>query len=247
MPELQVGDVTIAWEVRFSPLARRKRIQVTPAGVEVIAPLGTPLEGHGGLLAYVQGKRRWILDSVRLVDERQRQALQQHYVSGAKMLYRGRRLMLNIQSADVPAVEVECRSRFRIRVPAEMPAVARPEAVRAAMLAWMKDRALDDTRRWARRYGAMLDVEVAGVRLGEQKTMWGSCGKDSIIRVHWQLVQAPVAAMEYVVAHEVCHLVERSHSDRFWSTLGQVMADWPERKAMLEEWELDQAMAGREV
>jgi predicted metal-dependent hydrolase len=45
-----------------------------------------------------------------------------------------------------------------------------------------------------------------GVQLGKQKKTWGTCGKDRIIRIHWQLIQAPAAAMEYVVAHEVCHI-----------------------------------------
>ena len=55
--------------------------------------------------------------------------------------------------------------------------------------------------------------------------MWGSCGRDGVIRINWRLIQAPAAAMEYVVAHEVTHLVERSHGPAFWSALGEVMPE----------------------
>jgi predicted metal-dependent hydrolase len=48
-----------------------------------------------------------------------------------------------------------------------------------------------------------------------------------------------MAAMEYVVAHEVTHLLERNHSEAFWATLAKTLPDWQERKAMLEHWEGD--------
>ena len=59
MPVLQVGATDIPYAVRFSTKANRKRIVVTPDGVEVIAPKGTPLEGTGSVVAFVRRKRRW--------------------------------------------------------------------------------------------------------------------------------------------------------------------------------------------
>ena len=52
-----------------------------------------------------------------------------------------------------------------------------------------------------------------------------------------KVILAPAAAMEYVVAHEVAHLVHRHHSPEFWVTLARALPDWEERKAMLERWE----------
>jgi predicted metal-dependent hydrolase len=53
------------------------------------------------------------------------------------------------------------------------------------------------------------------------------------------LVQAPAAAFEYVVAHEVAHLLHRNHSAEFWSVLAQTLPDWTDREAMLERWETE--------
>lgn len=76
----------------------------------------------------------------------------------------------------------------------------------------------------------------------------GKLKRDDAGRVPWRLVPPPPAPrMEYMVDHELCHLIERNHSDRLWRTLGEVMADWPERKALLERWEREQAIEGREV
>ena len=94
-------------------------------------------------------------------------------------------------------------------------------------------------RRFATRYARKLSVEPRDARISEQKRMWGTCGKDRVIRIHWRLIQAPAAAMEYVVAHEVCHLCHRHHDRAFWRTLASVMPDWRERKQLLEAWERD--------
>jgi len=107
MPELQVGEVSIPWTVRFSARETRKRIVATPEGVEVVAPEGTPLEGDKGVKAFVHRKRRWVFDTVRQLQARQSLQLEQHYANGAKLLYRGRRLTLDVEAANVEDVSVQ--------------------------------------------------------------------------------------------------------------------------------------------
>jgi hypothetical protein len=111
---------------------------------------------------------------------------------------RGRRLVITVQAADVARVEIECRSRFHVRVPRDLDELARLEGVRDAFDAWLRERALKDARAFARRHQAKLGVEPAGVRVGDQQRSWGTCGKDKVVRINWRLIQAPAAAMEYV-------------------------------------------------
>lgn len=239
MPVLSVGATNIPYEVRFSAQATRRRIVVTPDRVEVIAPVGSPLEGTGGLLSYVHRKRRWVFDSVREIEERHRHLLTQKYASGAKLQYRGRWLMLDVQPSDVETVEVVCRSKFHVAVPAGLDGLDRLKAIRATFEEWLRDRARRDAHRFGRRHEASLGVQAEGFRLSDSKSRWGSLGRDGVVRIHWRLVQAPVAALEYVVAHELAHLLHRNHSPDFWAALARSIPDWNERKAMLEAWELD--------
>jgi predicted metal-dependent hydrolase len=239
MPTLQVGTTDIRYEVRYSARAARKRIVVTPEGVEVVAPQGTPWDGPEGVAAYIEGRRRWVFDSVREIEEKHRKLLTQRYASGATLQYRGRWLMLTVTPAPVVAVTISCRSKFEVVVPEGLEGMDRLEAIRAAFDTWLKDRALRDFVRLGHRHEAALGVEAKGYRLSEAKSRWGSCGLDGVVRVHWRLVQAPVAAMDYVVAHEVVHLLHRNHSPDFWAALGRILPEWPDQKAMLERWEAD--------
>jgi predicted metal-dependent hydrolase len=239
MHELFIGETTIPYTVRESPQARRKRLVVRPSGVEVIVPAGTPLEGPEGVLAYVDRKRRWLFDAVREVDAQREKLLTQKYASGAKLQYKGRWLMLDVQAGDVDEVEIACRSKFHVRTPDDLEGQDRLLAIRSAFDTWLRERALRDARVCARRHQRRLGVEPEGVRLGDQKSAWGTCGRDRVVRVHWRLVQAPAPAMEYVVAHELTHLLHRNHSPEFWDALGTTMPDWADRKAMLKRWETE--------
>lgn len=239
MPVLRVGQTDIPYTIRYSTRALRKRISVTPQGVEVVAPQGTPTEGSGGVLAFVESKRRWIFDAYREIEERTPRIQPQHYASGAKLQYRGRWLMMIVRSEDVESVQITCRNRFQIQVPGELVGPARVNSIREAMEVWLKERALRDLQRYGRRHQETLGLEASDYRLSDSKYRWGSCGTDGVIRAHWGLIKAPAAVMEYVAAHEVAHLTHRNHSPEFWRLLGRTLPDWPERKALLEQWEVE--------
>ena len=237
MPVLTVGNTDIPYEVRFSSKAARKRIVVTPAGVVVVAPAGTPWDGSNGLHAYVRGKRRWVFDSVREIEEKHRKLLTQRYASGAKLQYRGRWLMLDVQPGSVDQVQITCRSKFHVVVPADLAGLKRLEAIGVAFDGWLHDRAERDLRRFGRQYEARLGVEASAYRLSQARSRWGSCGRNGVVRVHWRLMQAPRMAMEYVVAHELVHLLHRNHGPAFWNKLSETMPNWAEAKELLERWE----------
>ena len=239
MMELTIGKTVIPYELRESPTATRKRIVVTPGRVEVVVPVGTPLEGAQGVLPYLHGKRRWVFDSVHEVEAKHRALLAQQYASGAKLQYRGRWLMLDVQLGAVAAVTIAFRSKFHVLVPADLAENERIEAIRVAFDCWLRDRALDDVERFGHQHETTLGMKAAGYRLSDARGRWGSCGKERLIFIHWRLIQAPSAALEYVVAHEVAHLAHRNHSTEFWAFLGKTLPDWADRKAMLEKWEAE--------
>lgn len=231
---LHIGETVIPYGVRRSTRAKRKRIEATVEGVEVVVPAGTP---DAEVTAYVERKRRWVFDAVHAIAEQQQKRLTQRYASGAKLQYRGRWLMLDVKPGPVDAVQIACRSKFHVTVPAGRDRTMRSAAVAEALNGWLRDRALRAVHRFGRAHAARLGVSPVGFRLSDSKHRWGSCGTDGVVRVHWRLVQAPTAALEYVVAHEVAHLVERNHGPAFWETLARTLPDWAACKALLERWE----------
>ena len=155
-------------------------------------------------------------------------------VWGARVRCGGRRLGLWVGVGAGARATVAYRGGFVVTVPAGLGAEEREARVGEALEGWLRGRVREDAEGLVRRYAPRLGVEPAGVRIAAQKHLWGSCGRDGVIRLNWQLIFAPRAVLEYAVVHELCHLRERSHGAGFWRLVAEVMPDYEGRKGWLE-------------
>jgi predicted metal-dependent hydrolase len=80
-----------------------------------------------------------------------------------------------------------------------------------------------------------LGVAYRRIRIGGQRTLWGSCSPGGTLSFNWRLVLAPAAVFDYVVVHEVCHLLVPNHSQRFWALVEERRPHWREQRAWLRE------------
>ncbi|MDI3307546.1 MAG: SprT family zinc-dependent metalloprotease [Acetobacteraceae bacterium] len=80
-------------------------------------------------------------------------------------------------------------------------------------------------------HAALLGVKAKALRLKDTRSRWGSCAPDGTLAFSWRLVMAPDWVLDYVVAHEVAHLRELNHSDRFWAHVARLT---PHRDAAVE-------------
>lgn len=83
------------------------------------------------------------------------------------------------------------------------------------------------------RYAAVLGVSYGRITVRHQKTRWGSCSGKKNLNFNCLLMLAPEAVRDYVVVHELCHLLEMNHSSRFWALVQQSMPDYPQHRRWL--------------
>jgi predicted metal-dependent hydrolase len=238
MPEIMVGARAIPYEVRRSARAARKRIEVRPGGVHVIVPEhASPDEVE----RFMQRKRRWLHDrteEIREAVQRLRADTPQGFHSGAKVLFRGRYLKIRVQTTGAERPSLTYRTGFHIELPGGVPGSEREPIVRALVGRWLEERLLEDAREIVRRRGLPHGLDPRGVRVRDQRTLWGSCGRDGVVRLDSKLARVPKPVFEYVVVHELCHLRHRDHSPAFWALVKRVLPDYGERKEWLEEHEV---------
>jgi predicted metal-dependent hydrolase len=238
MPEVVIGARSIPYEVRRSRTARRKRIEVSPRGVEVVVPHDAATED---VVRFVQRKRRWLHDrteEVREELERLRSGTPQGFHSGAKILFRGRYLRLRVSTGDVERPTLTYRTAFHVELPGSVSNGDREPLVRDVVERWFVERLTEDAWEVVRRRGVPHGLSPRDVQIKDQRTLWGSCGRDNIIRLDRKLARVPKPVYEYVVAHELCHLKYRDHSAAFWALVGRLMPDYPERKDWLDAHEV---------
>ena len=232
MFELIVGSTAIPYSVSRSAVSSKRRIIVTPTTVEVIIP-GNADEASAH--AFIQARRRWVY-------EKREELLRlggldgpwpARFVSGAKVMFRGRRMKLHVARSDSKR-GVNFRNGFYVHVPPYVLEGAEESYAKKALTAWLKVRVRDDAREFAARYGKKAELFAKDMRIKDQKHLWGSCGKDRIINLNWRLIFAPKPVLEYAVVHELCHLQHRNHDAPFWSLLRTLLPDYAGRKTWIE-------------
>jgi len=99
-----------------------------------------------------------------------------------------------------------------------------------------RNRAREVITALAEREAEQLGVAYRRIRIGGQRTLWGSCSTRGTLSFNWRLVLAPPQVVDYVVVHELCHLLVPNHSQSFWSLVERHRPGWREQRAWLREY-----------
>jgi len=84
-------------------------------------------------------------------------------------------------------------------------------------------------------YAAQMNVTPAVIKIKNAMKRWGSCSSKKSLNFSWRLIMADDSIIDYVVVHELAHLLEMNHSARFWAVVDGVLPDYPARKLKLKE------------
>jgi predicted metal-dependent hydrolase len=100
---------------------------------------------------------------------------------------------------------------------------------------WYRARAREILEDRVEHFGRRMGLSVRDVRITGARERWGSCSPTGTLNFAWRLVAAPPGIIEYVIVHELAHLVEMNHSRRFWEQVGRILPDYAERRAWLRK------------
>jgi predicted metal-dependent hydrolase len=189
--------------------------------------------------AAVREKGRWIVARLAEQRERARQqaAARTVWRDGASVAYLGRPLTIVLDPlGDLGAGEAALLDgagaqppRLRVGLPSD----AGEERVKDAVQSWLQREARRIFAARAAHFAERLGVTVRRLALSSAKTRWGSANANGSVRLHWRLIQQPMATIDYVVAHELAHLREMNHSPRFWNVVRSVVPEYEEARREL--------------
>ncbi|HEX4522936.1 MAG TPA: SprT family zinc-dependent metalloprotease [Casimicrobiaceae bacterium] len=193
--------------------ARRSSIGmvIDHSGLVVRAPRWVPLREID--LALIE-RADWVIKTLAEWRGKNRDSLPREWRAGAALLYQGRPLTLALFPARRKAIAADL-----LHLTVLHPDPADETEIAAFVGRWLKDQALALLAPRVAHFASLVATSSPTVRLSSARTQWGSCNQKGEIRLHWRLVQLPPRIADYVVAHEVAHLVELNHSPRFWALL----------------------------
>ncbi|HFN3756034.1 M48 family metallopeptidase [Klebsiella variicola] len=225
------GDERITFECKPRPLVNgRILIKVHPdCRVVVSAPQDTDDQQ---VLNAVEKRGRWIYQQLRDFRKQLEYITPRQYISGESHYYLGKQYMLKVIVAPSDAQGVKMlRGKLEVTLRHKS-----AEKVLQLLTDWYKARAREV---FAKRLSAMLEQALwvsdsPPLRILTMQTQWGSCSPNGRVTLNPNLVKAPRECIDYVILHELCHLAEHNHSERFYRLMGQVMPGWEKTKKRLD-------------
>lgn len=192
---------------RKSRLARRVIIRVSKRrGVELIVPTRASLKSA---IAFLQSKQDWVL---RRVAEVQNKA-QVKFEEGAEIHILGEVYTIAHSGSLRGVVKME-NGRLVVS--------GLPEHIARKTKQFLLQKAKEEIAVRVRIEAAKLDVKFSSITVRDTTSRWGSCSSSGKLSFSWRLVLAPRSVMEYVVAHEIAHIIEMNHSEKFWAIVAQL-------------------------
>ena len=226
---LQFGARKIPYRLHRT---RRKtlRIVVSPdLSVDAYAPIHVR---DSRVEAAIFKKAAWIAKVLDKLRSHHPLPALKRYVSGETFVYLGRQYRLKV-TQDYKRV-AKLNGPF---LQAVVPDRTDSRMVKSAVEQWYSDRAAEIFRRYldkCYRIASRHGIPSPELSVRTMQRRWGSCSSSKRVTLNLKLVQAPVHCIEYVIMHELCHLVRHDHSRGFYSLLTRCQPDWRKRKDILD-------------
>lgn len=224
---IHLGDIAIAITRKA---VKNVHLSVHPptGHVTLVAPTGTRLEVAR---AFAITKLGWIRNQQAKLLAQAREMPRQFVERESHYLWGRRYLLSVVEKNEKPSVKLDHR-RITLNVRPGNTLAKREEV----MQEWHRTLLHEIVPTLIRKWEAKLGVKVSGYFLQRMKTKWGGCNhRAGNIRLNTELVKKPKDLLEYVVAHEMLHLIEPTHSERFVALLERHYPTWREARSELNE------------
>ncbi|MFA0080981.1 M48 family metallopeptidase [Vibrio breoganii] len=231
------GDEAVCYEVVRKPVVEGKKrkiaIKVNPNCEVVINAPDDALRDD--IHQAVMKRAKWIYDALKEFRGHLEYVQPKSYVSGEMQFYLGRRYVLKVVE-DREAISSVKMQRGKLLVTLNRFNDDKQALTKALVSGWYQVRA---ERVFHDRLSELLPQAswVKGIpsfRVLSMTKQWGSCSAKGTLMLNPHLIKAPKECIDYVILHELCHIAEHNHSDKFWRLLTSVMPEWKEVKSRLD-------------
>lgn len=225
----QYGTKTIIYDVTYSSRRRTMEISVEPPDlVHVVAPEGATEEA---ILNKVRSRASWIVQRLFAMRDMAYIPIRREMVNGESLMYLGRNYSMQVSvepGIERPRVGL-INGKFQVTV------AARDEAqIHKALEDWYKQKALEKIRERVKLYESKFHIKPTQIRVKDQQKRWASCTSKGELLFNWKSIMAPSPVLDYIVVHEMAHLLEHGHSQKFWDIVAAVLPDYSSRKEWLK-------------
>jgi predicted metal-dependent hydrolase len=220
------GNGFIADIIRSSK-RKTAAIKIQKGKVFVIVPERLTMTAIESLVAK---KNRWIKEKLAIQNEII--AIKPiEFVSGEYFSYLGRKHPLKIESGLYPSIKLH---QDELVVSVRDKTADNAQAIKQLLIKWYKQQAESELRDKTGSYSRIIGVNPSSVTIKSFKSRWGSCSVTGCIQYNWKIIIAPDWIVNYIVIHELCHILHHNHSPAFWKAVERYCHDYRDCSAWLK-------------
>lgn len=228
--EVKQPPLALPFSYQIVRSSRRRSISIEIKAAEVVvrAPVRVP---ERELHHFVREKSAWIVKKIAEQQQHLDSLPRRTYFAGSEFPYLGRTLRLSLAAAASASValvddclQVCLSSRSRL---------APQEQARRLIYVWYQQQAVSILTARTSALAAQMGLRCSAVTIRATRSKWGHCTSRGAIQYNWQIILAPETIVDYLVAHEVCHLRHPNHSPVFWQLVASVCPAYESERAWL--------------
>ena len=194
--------------------------------VSLLVPNGLDDQQVEGL---IEGKLRWIYKGLAEWKDLNATQVHREFVNGQGFPYLGRSYRLKIVPGDQTLVSLD-DDYFLLKLNDQ----SKPD-IPSLFKSFYRRKGLELIPDRMSPYATAMNVSPKSIRVQELQNRWGSCTPNGDIVFHWKSLMAPLTILDYVIVHELAHLIHKNHTAEFWKEIEKALPDYRERKQWLRE------------
>ncbi|MCA9407704.1 MAG: M48 family metallopeptidase [Candidatus Omnitrophica bacterium] len=211
------------------------------AKVTVSVPLRVALKD---IHRFLNEKSHWINEKVAEARKNLDYLQSRRFDHGNEFLYLGKKYPIVIKSSQNKRLQFNFEdNQWLATIPEDFSEEEREEKIKDKLKRWYRQQAEELIGSRIFHYSRIIGIGPKKIAIRTQKRMWGCCDYNTqTIHINWQIILSPLEVVDYVVVHEICHLLVPNHSKRFWNKVAKVMPRYKHYQAWLKANFLDMTL-----
>jgi predicted metal-dependent hydrolase len=234
MNTIQYGNRVIQYNIKKGNRKKTVAVHINPmATITVFSPRHLDDEK---IRMIVQKKARWILEKQKQVESNRYSNSMKEFVSGESFPYLGKLYRLKVMKTAEDTIR-KCRlvnGRFLVEINGNHETEVNRTVVKKVLVDWYLERAETKIKERVDRFSQQIGKTPLSIKIKNQERRWGSCSRNGSIRFNWKVIMAPISVMDYVIVHELCHLIHPHHSTQFWQKVQSIIPGYRRRRDWLK-------------
>ena len=235
MEQITYGKKKIKFEIKRGRRKKTVALQIHPNSTVVV--LSPYLLGKDRIKEILLKRAGWIVQKQEKIRKLNAEIPKKEFVSGESFPYIGKEYRLKVIRTNHERERL-CKlmgGRFYVEISNKLSGKAASESVRKKLIEWYIEQATRKINERLKRYSKLIGKKPEKIIITKQGKRWGSCSHSGVLRFNWKIVMTPISMIDYVVVHELCHLIIKNHSEKFWNKIGSIIPDYKKKRHWLKE------------